>query len=172
MRVCAAYRGVTRMRNLAKIFVVVGACLVVTDATFAKAKVMQIMSPPAPFVSVSLQGGPVELGTLWGPGPRSVQVQLKARVVANCPYQIAASFENFQHVQGKAVMSPKDLSVAVNGRAVPSGKGRVNVAGSAKPTPSGGADVPLNLLVKVSGMNRYPPGRYNGALVITVTAGS
>jgi len=152
------------MKDLAKTFVVFGVCLIVAEA--ASAKIM-----PAPFVSVSFKGAPAELGTLWGPGPRSVQVPLKAHVVANCPFHIAASFEGFRHVQGKAVISPRDLSVAVNGQEVPIDSGHVAVARSATPTSSSGVDVPLDLLVKVSGMDRYPQGRYSGALVITVTAG-
>jgi hypothetical protein len=153
------------MMNLAKTFLIITACVTVADAA-------AVMNMPAPFVSVSFQGGPADLGTLWGPGPRSVQVQLKARVVANCPYHVAASFESLRHERGKAVVSGKDMSVMVNGQEVPIETGRVPVARSSSPTSSGGVDVPLDLLVKVRGMDRYPQGRYSGALVITVMPGS
>jgi hypothetical protein len=98
-------------------------------------------------------------------------VQLYAHVVANCPYHVAAFFESFRHVQGKAVMSPKDVSVAVNGMEIPVGKGQATVAHSSKPTSLGGVDVPLTLLVKLKGLNHYPQGPYRGALVIRVMVG-
>ncbi|MDI6448317.1 hypothetical protein [Anaerobaca lacustris] len=153
------------MRNLAKTFVVFAACLAVSDAASA-------MNMASPFVSVSFQGAPAKLGTVWGPAPRSFQVQLWARVVANCPYHVAATFESFRHEKGKAVISAADLSVAVNGQEVPIEKGRVAVAHSPRPTSLAGEDVGLNLLVKVKGAERYPQGRYGGALVITVMPGS
>jgi hypothetical protein len=169
---CAWYRGVTRMRNLAKTCLAVTACLAVAGvASAANEPAMMPMDASVPFVSVSFQGEPANLGTLWGPGPRSVLVPLHARVVANCPYHVAASFRTFRHEQGKAVVSPKDLMVAINGQEIPVGNGRVSVAQSSKPTSLGGVEVPLNLLVKVKGLDRYHQGPYRGALVITVMAG-
>ncbi len=155
------------MRNLAKTFLIVAACVTVADAA---AVVMNV--PVVPFVSVSFEGEPANLGTVWGPGPRSVQVDLKARVVANCPYHVAASFQSLRHERGKAVVSGKDMSVMVNGQEVPIETGRVPVARSSSPTSSGGVDIPLALLVKFKGMDRYPQGRYSGALIITVMPGS
>ena len=160
------------MRNLAKTLMVISACLAVSGvASAANVPVGMPMQMAAPFVSVSVQQDPVDLGTMWGPGPRSVLVQLYAHVVANCPYHVAASFKSFRHELGKAVMSTKDVSVAVNNIEIPVGTGHVSVAHSAAPTSLGGADVPLALLVKVKGMDRYPQGPYRGALVITVMAG-
>jgi hypothetical protein len=91
--------------------------------------------------------------------------------VANCPYHVAASFRTFRHEKGKAVISAKDLSVAVNNKEIPVEKGRATVVSSSKPTSAAGVEVPLALLVKVTGANRYPQGSYRGALVITVMAG-
>lgn len=67
-------------------------------------------------------------------------------------------------------MSAKDLTVAINGKEVPVGTGRVAVAESPVPTPAGGVDVPLDLKLGVTGLVSYPAGRYGGALVIKVMA--
>jgi len=69
------------------------------------------------------------------------------------------------------VISAKDLSVAVNNKEIPVETGRATVVSSSKPTSAAGVEVPLALLVKVTGANRYPQGSYRGALVITVMAG-
>ncbi len=160
------------MRNLAKTFVWVTACLAVTaSASGATVPPNMLVNPSMPFVSVSMQQEPVEIGTFYGPGAKSSLFQLYAHVVANCPYHVAASFQSFKHVHGKAVISAKDLSVAVNNKPIPIGAGRASVVHSPKPTPLSGVEVPLALLVKVQGMDRYPQGPYRGALVITVMAG-
>jgi hypothetical protein len=93
------------------------------------------------------------------------------RVVANCPYHNEASYRGLQHVKGRAAIGPKDLSVAINGQAVPVGAGRVAIAHSSQPTPAGGVDVPIDMQVAVKGLASYPAGRYCGTLVITVMAG-
>lgn len=156
------------MKHLAKTCVIVTAFLAVADAAWA----LDIpVSMPEPFVSVSVQREPVNLGTVWGPGQYWVAAQLSARVVANCPYHVAASFETFRHVKGKAVIAAKDLTVAINNQEIPVGKGRATIASSSKPTSAAGTDVPLGLLVKVNGADRYPQGSYRGALVIVVMAG-
>jgi len=157
------------MKNLAKTCVIVTAFLAVADAAWAVD--IPVGMPQPPFVSVSVQGQPANLGTVWGPGWYWVGAQLSARVVANCPYHVAASFQTFRHEKGKAVIAAKDLTVAINNQEIPVEKGRATVASSSKPTSTTGADVPLALLVKVNGANRYPQGSYRGALVITVMAG-
>jgi hypothetical protein len=153
------------MRNLAKTIVIVAACLVTADVAVAT-----VPLPALPFVQVSLPQAPLEIGTVWGPGPQQVGGQVKAHVVANCGFRVEASFQTFRHLRGKAVMSAKDLTVAINGKQVPVGVGRVAVAESPGPTPSAGVDVPVDLKVTVTGLASYPAGRYGGALVIKVMA--
>jgi len=153
------------MRNLAKIFTIVAACLVMADVAAA-------VNLEMPFVSVSLPRTPIHLGDVYGPGLKRIGAELKAHVVANCPYHVEASFQGFRHQGGAVAISPKHLTVAINGKEVPVGTGRVPIAQSSKPTSSGGVDVPVDLQVGVTGLVSYPAGRYTGALVITVMAGS
>jgi hypothetical protein len=93
-----------------------------------------------------------------------------ARVVANCPYNLSASFEGLKHEQGKAVIAAKDMAVTINGRAVPSGKVRVPIVTNGHATSPSGADVPIDLQVAVKGLVSYPAGQYGGALVLTIMA--
>jgi len=167
------------MRNLAKIIAIVAACLVMAGGAAAADMATSFSGTswprlPAnlemPFVSVSLPRTPIYLGDVWGPGVRRAGAELVARVVANCPYLVEASFQGFQHEKGGVVMSPKHLSVAINGKEVPVGAGRVCIARASKPTSGGGVDVPVDLQVAVTGLASYPAGRYRGALVITVMA--
>lgn len=126
---------------------------------------------PEPFVALAVQSKPLYLGEAWGPGLKQMGAQLNARVLANCPYRLEASFQGLRHRQGKAVISPRDMSVAINGEPVAVGGGRTTVVSSYEPTPSGGVDVAIALQVGVRGLELYPAGRYGGALVITVMAG-
>jgi len=150
------------MKNLAKIFAIVVGCLAAADVASA-------IDPSLPFVSVSLPQKPINVGVVWGPGTRRVGAQFVARVVANCPYYIDASFQGFKHERGK-VMDAKHLSVAINGTEVLVGAGRAAIAESSKPTPAGGVDVPVDLQMSVSGLASCPAGRYRGALVVRVMA--
>lgn len=167
------------MRSLAKIIAIVAACLVMTNGAAAgnlATSSGRALLPrlPAnlemPFVSVSLPRTPIYVGEVWGPGLRRAGAELVARVVANCPYLVEASFQGFQHEKGGVAISPKHLSVAINGKEVPVGTGRVSIARASKPTSGGGVDVPVDLQVAVTGLASYPAGRYSGALVITVMA--
>jgi hypothetical protein len=134
------------------------------------ADVAAAMNPVLPFVHISLPRMPIHVGTVWGPGLNEVGGQAKAHVVANCAYRVEASFRTFRHQGGKAVMSPKDLTVAINGKEVPVGTGRVAIAESPRPTPAGGVDVHFYLKVGVKGLEAYPAGRYGGTLVLKVMA--
>jgi len=173
--------GANDMRNLAKIIAIVAACLVMADGAAAVSQATPFGSAslprlPAnlelPFVSVSLPRTPVYVGEVWGAGRQRAGAKLVARVTANCPYHVEASFQGFQHGRGGGAILPKDLSVAINGKEVPVGTGRVSIAQASKPTPTGGVDVPVDLQLGVTGLKSYPAGRYSGALVITVMAGS
>jgi len=151
------------MRNLAKI-VAAGIVLLATVGSVSAADAWK------PFVEVTLPHDVVDLGCEWGPGVKRLAARLCAHVVSNCPYHLAASFQGFRHAGGKAVMSPADLRVAINGHDASGGAKKVPIASSRKPTP-GGVDVPVNLRVAVKGLEYYPAGQYNGILRITVMAG-
>lgn len=133
---------------------------------------MPVIMQDKPFVTFKVSSDQVlDLGLVWGPGVQEVGAMVTGRVVANCPYHIEASFRGLQHVKGRAAIGPKDLSVAINGQAVPVGTGRVAIAHSSQPTPAAGVDVPIDMQVAVKGLASYPAGRYSGTLVITVMAG-
>jgi len=152
------------MSNLAKIILAGMVCFVMAGSASAE-------NPGQPFVKVTVPQETVDLGTVWGPGVKRLAAKLQAHVLANCPFHLSASFRGFRHEQGKAVISTRDLLVAINGEVVSSGTQRVSIASSSKPTPGGGVDVPVDLQVGVKGCEYYPAGRYNGVLVITVMAG-
>lgn len=151
------------MSSLAKVFTGVAICLAVVNSAAA-------VNMEMPFVSVSLPRTPVHVGEVWGPGLNRAGAEFMAHVVANCPYHVEASFQGFRHEKGAATMSPKHLSVAINGKNIPVGTGRVQIAKGSKATPANGLDVPVDLQVGVTGLASYPAGRYSGALVITVMA--
>jgi hypothetical protein len=153
------------MRNLAKIVVSIAACLVMADVAVA-------VNPAMPFVRVSLPRTPINVGGVWGPGLQEVTAEFDAHVVANCAFHVSASFREFKHEKGKAVMRSPDLQVAINGNKVPIGIGRVVIAESNRGTGASGVDVPLELWLGLRRLAAYPAGRYESALVITVTAGS
>lgn len=152
------------MWNLAKTCAIVAVFLVVADVASA-----QPGAPP--FVSVTVTREPLDLGDVAGPGLHRVRSRLTAHVVANCPYHIEASFTGLRHGTGGRMIAPQHLSVAINGKEVPFGTGRVTIAQSSAPTSSAGEDVPVELQVGFLGLPTYPAGRYLGSLVLTVMAG-
>jgi len=152
------------MKNLAKIILSIAACMVMADSAAA-------IDLSMPFVSVSLPRTPINLGGVWGPGLQEVSAEFDAHVVANCAYHVSASFRQFKHQKRGEMIAAPDLQVAINGDKVPIGAGRVSVVQSSQGTGSSGVDVPLELWLGLRHLANYPAGRYEGALVITVTAG-
>jgi hypothetical protein len=152
------------MWNLAKTCVIIAVCFVTADMAAA-------VGPFQPFVKVTVPSDPLYLGEVVGPGLQQIGSRVTAHVVANCPYHIEASFLGLQNSKGAAAISPKHLSVKINGREAPVGQGRVTIAQSNRPTASCGEDVPVDLQVGVVGSAKYPAGQYRGTLVITVMAG-
>jgi hypothetical protein len=155
--------GGVEMRILAKTCVVFAVCVAATRGARA-------IDFSQPFVMVRLSDEPLYLGEVYGPSLKQVGAQVTARVVANCPYHILATFEGLEHQKLRVPISPKHMTVTINGKEVPIGTGRVPIA-SQGPTPPGGVDVPIELQVGVRTMASYPAGRYRGNLVITITAG-
>ncbi len=152
------------MWNLAKTCAIVTVCLAMVDVAGA-------VYPSQPFVSVTVTRDALDLGEVVGPGMHQVKSRAIARVVANCPYHIEASFGGLRHGPRGKVISPQHLSVAVNGKEIPVGTGQVTIAQSNRPTSSAGEDVPVDLQVGFLGSSAYPAGRYYGTLVLTVMVG-
>jgi hypothetical protein len=155
------------MLSLAKSSAMVAVFLAATG--IASAVNMPVIDMSKPFVAVKAPEVPLHLGDVYGPGLKQLEGQTVARVVANCPYHLSASFEGLRHLEGKAAIAPKDMSVTINGRAVPVGKTRVPIVTDGRPT--SGTDVPIHLQVAVKGLATYPAGRYGGTLVLTIMAG-
>jgi hypothetical protein len=160
------------MWNLAKGSAMVAVCLATTGIASAVGMLgMPMIDMSKPFVAVKVPEVPLHVGDVYGPGVKQLEGQVVARVVANCPYHLSASFEGLRHQEGKAAISPKDMAVMINGRAVPVGKARVPIVTNGHPTSGRGTDVPIQLQVAVKGLAHYPAGRYGGTLVLTIMAG-
>lgn len=151
------------MRVLAKACSVLTVCL----AMAASAKAIDRSQP---YVVVRISDKPLNLGEVSGPNLKEVGAKVTARVEANIPYHISASFNGLRHQTKNVAISPKHLTATLNGREMPIGGGRVPIA-SQGPTPRGGVEIPLAFQVGVKAMASYPAGRYRGALMITVTPG-
>jgi len=151
------------MKCLARTCVIVAACLAMANTASA-------INPLQPFVRVTVPEGGMDLGGVVGPGWKQLGAQVVTNVVANCAYRMEASFRGFVHSKGRAAISPKHMQVRINGQMVAVGAGRVEVGGSRRPTRAQGVEVPIDLEVGVTGLTAYPPGQYNGALVIRVVA--
>jgi hypothetical protein len=140
------------------------------DGWLGKRRPRREIDRSQPFVAVRVPREPVHLGEVYGPNLKQVGANLNARVVANWPYHVSASFQGLTHENRRTTISPQHMTVVINGTNVPIGTQRVPIA-SGGPTPRGGVDVPIELQVGVKGMHLYPAGRYRGNLVITVAPG-
>ena len=126
--------------------------------------------PSGTFVGLSVKNGPLSLGEPVGPGLHQLRSHTEAHVVANCPFDIKASFSGLRAEGSGTVIPSGHLSVAINGKGVPIGEGQVTILQSNTPTGPGGEDVPVDLKVGFLGLPIYPAGRYHGAIELTIMA--
>jgi hypothetical protein len=113
----------------------------------------------------------LSFGKVVGPGPTRLRAETTVHVVANCPYHLMASFQGFvRQAAGRTALPPKLMKVAINGKEVPIGTERVEIA-TGGPTPAAGVDVRIVVEIETAGALNYPAGRYGGNLEITIRGG-
>lgn len=162
------------MWNLAKICAMVAICLGTTSGAGA-------VTPPRangprgglfkPTAVVSAPNTPLQFGKVSGPGPTQLKAQTTAHVVANCPFQLTASFQGLVEAAGKKIaIPPTQMAVKINDKEVPIGTDRVLIA-TGGPTPPAGVDVPVVIVMEMKGVSSYRAGRYGGNLVLAVKTG-
>ncbi len=127
------------------------------------------VSPVPPFLKVTVPQGPLHLGSVLGGGAFYAGAQVDVHVVANCPYQVQASFRELKHGSSDQPVAPKHLLVAINGKRAAVGE-KVAITQTREPTPVNGVDVPVQLQLGVDNLMNYRAGRYHGTLVITAMA--
>jgi hypothetical protein len=123
-----------------------------------------------PFVGISFTPDSLDLGTVSPVGFKNLPAKLQARIVANCSHQVEASFEPFKSKNHNATISPKHTTVEVNGVEIPVAGSGVAIFRSAKPTPPGGVEVPVDIKFSARSLILYPAGQYKGSLVFTIMA--
>ena len=100
-----------------------------------------------------------------------LKAQTTARVAANCPFHLMASFQGFVgEAITKAAIPAKQVKVLINGKEVPIGTDFVEIAAGG-PTPRTGVDIPIVIEIKTAGAFAYPAGRYGGKLAVTIRGG-
>jgi len=127
------------------------------------------VNPVPPYLKVTVPREPLRLGNVMIGGAFQAGGQVNVHVVANCPYQIQASFRDLKHGTASEPVAAKHLLIAINGKRAGLGE-KVPIALTREPTPANGVDVPLQLQVGVDNLMNYRAGRYNGTLVITAMA--
>jgi len=128
------------------------------------------MNRPRPGAAVLLPRTPLYFGKVSGPGAQQLKAQVTARVVANRPFRLGASFQALREEAGKNVtIPPKQVTVVINGKEVPIGTRPVQIV-TGGPTPAAGVDVPIVIELKMTGASSYPAGRYSGNLALTIMA--
>ncbi len=156
------------MKNLGLILSVTMVCLgMARNAQAVCPVVPPKIDPGKPYISLSFKPDKLELGTI--PYKGELPATLDAHIVANCPHQIKASYEPFEQRKSKVTIKPEHTSVVINGKDVPEVGRSVTIIKSAKPTPSTGINVPVDVKFSVANTMMYPAGSYKGALVFTIT---
>jgi len=163
------------MQNLAKICAVVAICLGATDGVGAKDSPQpRNLRPrrPVSAAAVSVPQTPLYFGMVGGVGPKRLRAELTARVLANCPFRLMASFQGLEGKAGQqVVISPEQMKMTINGREVSRATQHLRVATGGATLPSG-VEVPIVIEMAVKGAQFYPAGRYGGNLTILVMPGS
>jgi len=165
--------GGEEMWNLAKILAVITVCLAVTDGQWARGAVRPNRPPVRfkPIVLVSAPNTPLQFGQVKGPGPKQLKAEMTARVQANCPFRLLASFEGLTTAGGQKTPIPAaQVTVTINGKKVPVGTEYVEIA-KGGPTPMAGATVPVAIVMELKGASNYPAGQYGGNLALKAVAG-
>jgi len=121
-----------------------------------------------PFVGISFTPDSLDLGTVSPVGFKNLSAKLQARIVANCSHQVEVSFMPFKSKGHDATISPKHTTVEINGVEIPVAGSGVAIFRSAKPTPPGGVEVPVDIKFSARSLILYPAGQYKGSLVFTV----
>ncbi len=126
---------------------------------------------PGPVTVVSAPRTPLSFGKVAGPGPTRLKAATTARVAANRPFRLLASFHGFVgETAERATILPKEIKVTINGKEVPIGTEFVEIA-KGGPTPPSGVEVPIVVELKTAGVLAYPAGRYGGNLALKVRGG-
>jgi hypothetical protein len=127
--------------------------------------------PDEPFVKLSVKPDRLDLNNVRSMRRSSnSQGQLEAHIVANCPFQVKASFQPFRRVRGRLPIRPEHMSAEINGANVRVAGRAVPIITSMKPTGPGGVNFPLDIKLCLADASIYPAGSYKGNLVFTVTA--
>jgi hypothetical protein len=160
------------MRNLAKMCAVAAICLGMAGGAWAQSRSKS--NPPRvdrsrPFAMVSVPRTPLSFGKVSGSGPQKLKAETTARVVANCPYRVVASFRGLTDQAGREIPL-QQMTVVINGKEASIGTNRVQIAVGG-PTPPSGMDLPVVIEVGVKGSLSLPAGRYGGNLVLTIIKG-
>ncbi len=121
-----------------------------------------------PYVGISFTPESIDLGTVSPTGFKDIPAKLEARIIANCPHQIKASFKPFKSVGSDISIKPEDTSVEINGVKIPVDSSSVSIIGSARPTPPEGIGVPFDIKFGARALLLYPAGPYKGSLVLTI----
>jgi len=167
--------GGDEMRTLAKICAIAVVSLGVAGTGWARGPSggnRPQISPFRPVAVLSVPKKPLRFGVASGPGPKRLKAEVTARVLANCPFRIVASFEGLTQVANRmVVIPPGHVAVTINGKAMPAGTNRVVIAGGG-PTPPGGANVLVTIEMEIKGASSCPAGRYGGNLTLATVTGS
>jgi len=162
------------MRTLAKICAIAVVYLGMTGSGWARDHSngnRPNVGPFRPGVALSVPKTPLRFGVVAGPGPKRLRAEVTARVVANCPFRLAASFQGLaQGANRTVVIPPAQIAVKINGKDVPVGTNRVVIAGGG-PTPPGGANVLVAIEMEIKGASSCAAGQYGGNLTLTALAG-
>jgi hypothetical protein len=166
--------GGDEMRTLAKICVSAVVCLGMTGGGWARDHSHGNRPPAGPFrpgAVLSVPKTPLRFGEVSGPGPKRLRAEVTARVMANCPFRVAASFQGLTQRADRTVVIPSgQITVTINGRNVPVGTNRVVIAGGG-PTPPGGVNVLVAVEMEIKGASLCQAGRYGGNLTLTTLTG-
>jgi hypothetical protein len=128
--------------------------------------------PGGPFVAISFEADELNLGAVSQMGVNSLVGGLTAHIVANCPFNVRASFSSFKRQGGGGFIPREETLLTINGLNVPVSGRSVSIISSAKATPAAGVDVPLECKFTVGGVEQYRPGTYEGTLTFTITPGA
>jgi hypothetical protein len=123
--------------------------------------------PVKPFAALSLPKTPLSFGDAPQAGGKRIVATLKATVYANHPYRVAVAFSGLTQGKGLPPIPSEKLTVRINGKPAPVGKGTVEIA-TGPGTTVKGVEIPVTIDVEFKDATTYRAGQYGGNLTFSI----
>ena len=148
------------MRNLKTVSTIALIWLGISPGAWAGAGPLvnaKVLVPPTPLVFTEVPGS----------DGHHLAAKMVTTVISNHTYQLAVSFSGLSQGKDKAPIPAQQMAVKINGRPVPVGTTRVEIATGPR-TGAAGMKVPITIDIELKDIAACSAGQYSGGLTLYI----